>query len=251
MAYGVRRSMQRGINFTIYAVLTCVILHLVRVSFSARTALAHSLQFAINSPDPELTSDARDYFTRHMRILEKCIDACPTQELKAQIFALCDTFFSVDKDKPFQFKASISSGTPSDSYQGHDSYPQPSSQSFPLQAMTPLISAVSRDFGPSLSEHSCVDVTRWNPIPTFQQWNTAFPIPAVTLETQPSPPAKPLPYCPKRCTAYKRKSPVSPTPYVTQYPASAGGSNTSTAVFPAAASTPTAASESYTTNKLH
>ena len=138
-------SMQRGINFTIYAVLTCVTSHLVRVSVSARTALAHSLQAAINSHDPELASEARDYFTRHMRILEKCINACPIQGMKAQISALCHTFFSADKDKPFQFKASVPSGTPSDSYRGHGSYRQPSSQSFPL---------VSR------SSHSCVDKTR-------------------------------------------------------------------------------------------
>jgi hypothetical protein len=89
--------MQRGINFTIYAILTCVMLHLV----------------ALSSPDPEFNFEAKDYFVRHMRILERCVSAWPMPETEAQIYAL-RTAFSADVNKPFELKESFPHGTPSE-----------------------------------------------------------------------------------------------------------------------------------------
>ncbi|KAJ9615056.1 hypothetical protein H2200_001130 [Cladophialophora chaetospira] len=89
--------MQRGINFTIYAILTCVMLHLV----------------ALSSPDPEFNFEAKDYFVRHMRILERCVSAWPMPETEAQINAL-RAAFSADVNKPFDLKESFPHGTPSE-----------------------------------------------------------------------------------------------------------------------------------------
>ena len=89
--------MQRGINFTIYAILTCVMLHLV----------------ALSSPDPDFNFEAKDYFVRHMRILERCVSAWPMPETEAQINAL-RTAFSADVNKPFDLKESFPHGTPSE-----------------------------------------------------------------------------------------------------------------------------------------
>jgi hypothetical protein len=89
--------MQRGINFTIYAILTCVMLHLV----------------ALSSPDPEFNFEAKDYFVRHMRILERCVSAWPMPETEAQINAL-RAAFSADVNKPFELKESFPHGTPSE-----------------------------------------------------------------------------------------------------------------------------------------
>ncbi|EXJ78046.1 hypothetical protein A1O3_09206 [Capronia epimyces CBS 606.96] len=89
--------MQRGINFTIYAILTCVMLHLI----------------AVASPDPEYNSEARAYFVRHMRILERCVAAWPMPETEAQINAL-RAAFSADLNKPFELKESFPLGSPSD-----------------------------------------------------------------------------------------------------------------------------------------
>jgi hypothetical protein len=99
--------MQRGINFTIYAILTCIMLHLV----------------AISSPDPEYNTEARDYFVRHMRILERCVAAWPMPETEAQINAL-RAAFSADVNKPFELRDSFPLGSPSD-----QSRPSPTSQS--------------------------------------------------------------------------------------------------------------------------
>ncbi|KAK5306310.1 hypothetical protein LTR99_002000 [Exophiala xenobiotica] len=89
--------MQRGINFTIYAILTCIMLHLV----------------ALSSPDAEFNSEARDYFVRHMRILERCVAAWPMPETEAQINSL-RAAFSADVNKPFELKESFPLGSPSD-----------------------------------------------------------------------------------------------------------------------------------------
>ena len=209
-----------------------------------------------------------------MRILEECINACPMQEMKAQIDALREAF-SADKDRPFQLRASFPYGTPSDSYQpsppveapystlhmaDHESYHhQPTSQTFPLQIMTPPISAVSRDSGfdsphsqhsrgiAPISTHSMthypstysiqassistVDESQWNPTPIFQQWNTAFSIPAAALA--PPPPSATCTSSSSHQALHFANQPVqstlpispataSSTPYVTQHPASAG-----------------------------
>jgi hypothetical protein len=196
--------------------------------------------------------------------------------MKAQIDALREAF-SADKDKPFQLRASFPYGTPSDSYQpsppveapysmpqmtDHESYHHhhpPANQSFPLQTMTPPISAVSRDSGfdsphsqhsrglapsstPSMSQYPStysiqassmptVDESQWNPTPIFQQWNTAFSIPAAALAPPPPPPsATPTSSSSHQALHFANLpvqstlpiSPASSNPYVTQYPASAG-----------------------------
>ncbi|KAL2271243.1 hypothetical protein VTJ83DRAFT_614 [Remersonia thermophila] len=89
------QCMQRGINFTIYAVLGCIVLHLV----------------ALTSPDPDLNTHARDYFTRHMRILEKCMSAWPMPDMQKQIDSVREAF-SADIRKPFELKPSFPYGSP-------------------------------------------------------------------------------------------------------------------------------------------
>ncbi|KAI6799502.1 hypothetical protein KC332_g8541 [Hortaea werneckii] len=87
--------MQRGINFTIYCVLSCAMLHLA----------------AITSPDPDLNSRARTFFTRHMRVLEHCTSSAAV-EMQAQINALREAF-STDTSKPFELKPSLGLRSPS------------------------------------------------------------------------------------------------------------------------------------------
>ncbi|KAI9765107.1 MAG: hypothetical protein M1840_007814 [Geoglossum simile] len=87
--------MLRGINFTIYGVLTCTVLHLV----------------ALTCPDRELNSDAKDYFTRHMRVLERCASQWPMPGMVAQIDALREAF-SADTTKPFILKPSFPHPSP-------------------------------------------------------------------------------------------------------------------------------------------
>ena len=106
--------MQRGINFVIYAVLTCTMIHLVS---SSRTCisfrfLADMAKVAITSPDPAFNSDAKDYFARHMRILENCTSAWPMPEMQTQIDALREAF-SADTSKPFELKKSFPFASPS------------------------------------------------------------------------------------------------------------------------------------------
>ncbi|KAL9947397.1 hypothetical protein ACHAPS_004625 [Verticillium nonalfalfae] len=75
------QCMQRGFSFTIYCGLTCIVLHLV----------------AITSPDPDLNVDARDYFARHMRVLERVMSVWPMADLQkpvdARIFEQWNTSF--------------------------------------------------------------------------------------------------------------------------------------------------------------
>lgn len=64
------------------------------------------------SPDPDLSSDARDYFTRHMRILERTMHSWPIPEMLKQIDAV-RVAFSADTRKPFLLKPSFPYGSPS------------------------------------------------------------------------------------------------------------------------------------------
>lgn len=68
-------------------------------------------QVALTSPDPDLNSDAREYFTRHMRILEKCSSSWPMPDMQQQIDALREAF-SADTRKPFVLKPSFPYGSP-------------------------------------------------------------------------------------------------------------------------------------------
>lgn len=78
---------------------------------------------ALTSPDPELNNDAREYFTRHMRILETCMAAWPMEDMQRQVDSVREAF-SADTSKPFVLKADFRYGSP---LQG--SGPPPQSQS--------------------------------------------------------------------------------------------------------------------------
>ncbi|KAL0257401.1 hypothetical protein SLS55_008213 [Diplodia seriata] len=207
--------MQRGISFTIYSVLTCTMLHLV----------------AITSPDPELNGDARDFFVRHMRILEQCIGNWPMPEMQAQVNNLREAF-SADTSKPFELKPSFPFGSPaihnnpspiSDGGYRHrgsaqdPSLEQPGQVNYTQHPITPPISASDTDpkadspvvqslvmmaagqrqpQQPSMQNQEPV---QWNPNRIFDQWNAAFgtyELRTPQQETQPS--------------AYYQSSSVSP-----------------------------------------
>lgn len=89
------------------------------------------------SPDPDLNTDAREFFTRHMRIVEQVMEAWPMPELQAQVDTVRHAF-SADIRKPFLLK-------PSFPY----SSPQPSTLSSPPQ--------VSQGFNPGLGHTGSFD----------------------------------------------------------------------------------------------
>ncbi|KAH8905965.1 hypothetical protein BR93DRAFT_880166 [Coniochaeta sp. PMI_546] len=188
-AYGLTglQCMQRGINFTIYAILGCIVLHLV----------------ALTSPDPELNSDAREYFTRHMRILEKCMSAWPMPDMQKQVDAVREAF-SADTRKPFVLKPSFPYGSPVST---HSSPPRSMDQRLDTQVqqhsygghpISPPISAGPGDMktdgsdvqsmvmmtgsqgsqAPALQHGlSLASAPTWNPSRIFDQWNTSFGTP--------------------------------------------------------------------------
>ncbi|KAK2759073.1 hypothetical protein FQN54_003172 [Arachnomyces sp. PD_36] len=182
--------MQRGINFTIYSILTCTMLHLV----------------AITSPDPDFHTDARDYFTRHMRILEQCASAWPLSEMKRQIDSL-RLAFSADINRPFVLKPTFPYGSPSEPY--HPSppameslYPPSSYQtthdqsrlaayhpitppisagaggskpdSPQLQTLVPMTSNQAPPAQQSMGTIPLVDNNSWDPTRIINQWDMAF-----------------------------------------------------------------------------
>ena len=137
--------MQRGINFAIYCILTCTMLHLA----------------AITVPDPAYNADAKEYFTRHMRILESCMAVNPMDDTRAQIESLREAF-SADVRKPFELKPSFPYGSPIASFapsppadvshfrdpiavpqssSAHTAAPAPASAHFDFTSLTPPISA--------------------------------------------------------------------------------------------------------------
>lgn len=179
--------MQRGISFTIYATLACTMLHLV----------------AITSPDPDLHRDAREFFTRHMRILELCSPAWPMPEIQAQIDSL-RLAFSANINYPFELKPSFPYGSPSEAYPPsplHDSHYNDQLNSIPntiqnsMGYSTHPLTPVSVGTGESKSDPSqiqsfgvisqtaplnqhfnapLVDEDSWDPTRIINQWNTAF-----------------------------------------------------------------------------
>ncbi|KAF7629811.1 hypothetical protein F9C07_2287458 [Aspergillus flavus] len=195
-------SMQRGINFAIYCIMTCTMLHLV----------------AITSPDPNFHTDARDYFARHMRILERCSSAWPMPEMQAQIDSL-RLAFSADVNRPFELKPTFPYGSPSEPY--HPSPPPLDSQYQPHVSqvsggvrgrvgynpypITPPISASTEDSKSDCSQlHSLgmmppqpvssqslnaplVDENSWDPTRIITQWDMAFSMAPSTVNTN-SPP---------------------------------------------------------------
>ncbi|KAK0729018.1 hypothetical protein B0T21DRAFT_349950 [Apiosordaria backusii] len=179
--------MQRGINFTIYAVLACIVLHLV----------------ALTSPDPDLNSEAREYFTRHMRILEKCMSSWPMPDMQRQIDSVREAF-SADVRKAFVLKPSFPYGSPHSN--SHPSPPGrlldtqvPHSQvsySLPITPISvgPLDSKNDspgvQSLGMMPSGHGTqapavpqtlplAEAPAWNPSRIFDQWNTSFGTPPV------------------------------------------------------------------------
>ncbi|KAL2052535.1 hypothetical protein ABVK25_007095 [Lepraria finkii] len=194
--------MQRGINFVMYAVLTCVNIHLV----------------CITNPLEEYNSDAKDYLTRSMRILEICIAAWPVPEMQPRIDAFKEAF-SADSNRPFELKRSFPYGSPSSSgtfqpspppeghmnhpiQSHHDSHGQQTTQlSYHAQPITPPISAgfdtskenpMSPASMPMMQQQhlplqtSSMDVG-WNPAPIFSSWNTAFGLPATVMASATTP----------------------------------------------------------------
>jgi len=75
------------------------------------SVLADALQAAVTAPDPDFNSRARNFFTRHMRILEQCIPSASV-EMQAQIDALREAF-SQDTSRPFELKPSLGLRSPS------------------------------------------------------------------------------------------------------------------------------------------
>ncbi|KAI9047644.1 hypothetical protein LZ554_008355 [Drepanopeziza brunnea f. sp. 'monogermtubi'] len=163
-------SMQRGINFTIYCILTCTVLHLV----------------AITSPDPDLNADAREYFTRHMRILEKCTSSWPMPDMQQQIDSLREAF-SADTRKPFVLKPSFPYGSPgainmtpprsTAAYRTH-SLAQGMEQQHGSQQSLVMMAGGQRGSQPqapiSTGVPMAADPSTWNPSRIFDQWNTTF-----------------------------------------------------------------------------
>ncbi|KAL9110051.1 MAG: hypothetical protein Q9227_005390 [Pyrenula ochraceoflavens] len=186
--------MQRGASFTIYAALTCTMFHLV----------------AITCPDPEFNLDAREYFTRHMRLLEECIKVWAMPEMQNQVHSL-RAAFSADLNKPFELKPSFPYGSPSEPNQSSPplEYQMRMNQDQQRQVgpytphtITPPISAGPRDsqnesphmhhpvgmMPPSqahvttnLTPVNAVSTAEWNPSRIFDQWDTAFNIPQSAL----------------------------------------------------------------------
>ncbi|KAJ5822926.1 hypothetical protein N7447_005266 [Penicillium robsamsonii] len=188
--------MQRGINFAIYCILTCTMLHLI----------------AITSPDPEFNSDAREFFTRHMRILETCSTAWPMPEIQAQIDSL-RLAFSADMHRPFDLKPSFPYGSPSEPYQPSppmDAHYHPHLNQLQSRVrynpVTPPISTDAEDSKSDTSsqiqslgmvphqpptthpmEAASVDEHQWDPTRIITQWDMAFSVNPATVSAN-SPP---------------------------------------------------------------
>ncbi|KAM6506827.1 hypothetical protein FALCPG4_018648 [Fusarium falciforme] len=110
------QCMQRGFSFSLYSGLSCIVVHLV----------------AIVSPDPDFNTDSREFFTRHMRVWEKVMEAWSLPELEEQFNALREAF-SADVRKPFVLKPTFPYGSP-----------HPSSHSSPPRAWEPLRPVIHR-----------------------------------------------------------------------------------------------------------
>lgn len=74
-------------------------------------ALLIYIQVAITSPDPDFNADAKDYFTRHMRILELCTTEWPMADMQTQIDALREAF-SADCSRPFELRPGFPHSSP-------------------------------------------------------------------------------------------------------------------------------------------
>lgn len=146
--------MQRGINFVIYSVLSCTMIHLVSRTFRPSSSVVLiKCKVAITSPDPDFNLDAKDYFTRHMRILESCTSAWPMPEMQSQIHALREAF-SVDTSKPFELRPSFPHGSPGGTLGQnpplnitYQSLSRQTSHDIPYQAQQPMTPPISAGLG--------------------------------------------------------------------------------------------------------
>ncbi|UKZ75304.1 hypothetical protein TrVFT333_002982 [Trichoderma virens FT-333] len=168
------QCMQRGFSFTVYAGLSCIVLHLV----------------AIVSPDPDLHTDAREFFTRHMRIMEKVMEAWPMPELQRQIDAVREAF-SADVRKPFVLKPSFPYGSPHPSHSasppGYRGMQRAGSMEQALDSSGNQTSLVMmpQAVGPGIAQNMGLpEQPAWNPARIFEQWNTTFGTPA---QSEPNP----------------------------------------------------------------
>lgn len=142
--------------------------------------------------------DAREYFTRHMRILEHTIPAWPMPEMQAQVEAL-RVAFSADTKKPFELRPSFPYGSPSEPNQSSPPLEyqmrMPQDQPRPIApyvtpTITPPISAGPRDESPHMSQRvgmlhpqnhitsnmtpvTAVSPADWNPSRIFE-WVTPY-----------------------------------------------------------------------------
>ncbi|KAK8149948.1 hypothetical protein G3M48_004892 [Beauveria asiatica] len=193
------QCMQRGFSFTVYAGLSCIVIHLV----------------AIVSPDPDLNSDAREFFTRHMRIMEQVMEVWPMPELQTQIDTVREAF-SADTRRAFVLKPSFPYGSPhpsnksspphvpSGAYQGnggrsgsldqhldaHSSMryvnnpitppistgPMGSKNESPAVQALELIPQVGTSVATMPPNMGLADQVAWNPSRIFEQWNNTFAV---------------------------------------------------------------------------
>jgi len=178
------QCMLRGVNFTIYTLLTCAMIHLI----------------AATCPDPEFNHDAKEYFTRTMRILENCIDNSASSEVKGQIETLREAF-SLDVNRPFVLNPNFPfypgvSGPVDPSItraytQGESSTLATGPVNYPTHPLSPPHSAGgSEPKGESpaavqslvmlaagqgaQNSTPIVDTLAWNPSRLFDNWNAAF-----------------------------------------------------------------------------
>lgn len=108
----------------------------------------------LTSPDPDLNSDARDFFTRHMRILEKCTSYWPMPEMQQKIDALREAF-SADTRKPFVLKPSFPYGSP-----GNPNLATPPQRPVQYRSFSRSDSLDQQQPLDQLSMHSSVSYTR-------------------------------------------------------------------------------------------
>lgn len=217
------------------------------------------LKIAITSPDPAYNQDARNYFIRHMRILETCIKEWPMAEVEAQIYSL-RTAFSADLNKPFDLKPSFPYGTPSElsrnseerrlSETSHQIQPQQNQSIFQTMPTgsyfpTPPLSAgptnksydqqlfldynsdqTKRQYHhipPTSHPHSiAIEPEQWNPTPIIHQFNNAFAIPQSALAP---PPATSYSSSPPGSISLQTYHPQMQNPQYMPSPISAGGYN--------------------------
>lgn len=190
------QCMQRGFSLAVYAGLSCIVLHLV----------------AIVSPDPDLHTDAREFFTRHMRIMETVMEAWPMPELRRQIDAVREAF-SADIRKPFVLKPSFpygsphpshsasppafrgmerassmeqvldTSGTQTVSYISHPISPPISAGGLDSKSDSPSAQSLvmmPQTVGPGMPPNMTMpEQPAWNPAKIFEQWNTTFGAPEI------------------------------------------------------------------------